>query len=277
MVSAMHSRVVFHKLEPYGDFSLLTPFGRRMQKVLRHRSWMPQEDGSFKPIDAPGPSDFTTWAACFKVYAAVLYMLRLEGSDGRPQPVVKPSSVERYFESFRQLAEQNPEVWHLAVEAEDHADLNTQLTPRGTQSSLDKEVRRPSLAFIARGGPKVPPSLEYKLEAGFRSAVNTSNSNNNRGQKRKAVSSTSASGQGPKKDQRGRYLTTAEGLALCFTYHGRGRTEPCPAGGAHACQFCLGAHRNSMCPSRNTEGGKGKRSKETAASGSKVQQSDSFQ
>eukprot|EP00971_Amphidinium_carterae_P167511 3319084-Amphidinium_carterae.1 len=55
MVSAMHSRVVVHKLEPYGDFSLLSRFGRRMQKVLRHRSWMPEEDGTFKPIDSPGP------------------------------------------------------------------------------------------------------------------------------------------------------------------------------------------------------------------------------
>eukprot|EP00971_Amphidinium_carterae_P247906 4922704-Amphidinium_carterae.5 len=52
MVSAMHARVIVHKLECYGEFSLLTPFGRRMQKVFGHRSWLPQEDGSFKPVNA---------------------------------------------------------------------------------------------------------------------------------------------------------------------------------------------------------------------------------
>eukprot|EP00971_Amphidinium_carterae_P341321 6480075-Amphidinium_carterae.1 len=124
----MHTRVVVHKLEPYGDFSLLTPFGRRMQKVLRHRSWLPQEDGSFRPVDAPGPADFATWAACFKVFASVLYMLRFESDSGELLPVVKPAAIERYFESFRQIADQHPEVWHLAVEAEDRA--RSELFPR---------------------------------------------------------------------------------------------------------------------------------------------------
>ena len=37
---AMHTKVVVLKLEPYADFSILTPHGRRMAKNLRHRSWI---------------------------------------------------------------------------------------------------------------------------------------------------------------------------------------------------------------------------------------------
>ena len=54
-ISAMHTRIVKLCLEPYADFSILTPHGRRMAKVLRHRSWIFQEDGTYKPIDVPGP------------------------------------------------------------------------------------------------------------------------------------------------------------------------------------------------------------------------------
>eukprot|EP00971_Amphidinium_carterae_P172524 3419997-Amphidinium_carterae.1 len=50
--SALHQRVVVFGLEPYADFSLLTPYGRRIAKELRHRSWLPQEDGSYKPAMA---------------------------------------------------------------------------------------------------------------------------------------------------------------------------------------------------------------------------------
>ena len=45
-------------MEPYVGFSLLTPYGRRMAKVLRHRSWILQEDGTYKPIEVPGPDSF---------------------------------------------------------------------------------------------------------------------------------------------------------------------------------------------------------------------------
>ena len=36
-VAGMYARVVTLKLEPYADFSVLTPYGRRIAKVLRHR------------------------------------------------------------------------------------------------------------------------------------------------------------------------------------------------------------------------------------------------
>eukprot|EP00971_Amphidinium_carterae_P197453 3918843-Amphidinium_carterae.2 len=31
-----------------------------MANVLRHSSWVPQQDGSYRPVDVPGPPDFDT-------------------------------------------------------------------------------------------------------------------------------------------------------------------------------------------------------------------------
>eukprot|EP00971_Amphidinium_carterae_P205057 4069660-Amphidinium_carterae.1 len=81
----MEMRIVQQGREPYADFSVLTPYGRRMAKMLRHRSWLPQQDGTYRPYEAPGPGDFETWASCFKVFSAALLMLRFE-ADGVQVP-----------------------------------------------------------------------------------------------------------------------------------------------------------------------------------------------
>eukprot|EP00971_Amphidinium_carterae_P063079 1248166-Amphidinium_carterae.1 len=172
MVSAMHSRVVVHKLEPWRLLAVNSIWPKDA-KVLRHLSWMPQKDGAFQTINAPGPSDFTTWAACLKVHAAVLYMLRFEGSNGLHQLVVKPSSVERYFESFPQFALQNFVVWHQAVEAEDRA--RSELFPR-LKGRLEHAVDAGPWDAVFIAAPRTK-SFEYS---------------NNRGQKRMVVSSTFA-------------------------------------------------------------------------------------
>eukprot|EP00971_Amphidinium_carterae_P341917 6480986-Amphidinium_carterae.1 len=63
-----------------------------------------------------------------------------------------------------------------------------------------------------------------------------------------AMESGGGATSGLKRDHRGRYLTTADGRAICFVFHGRGCQEPCPAGRAHVCQFCLQSHKNNACP-----------------------------
>eukprot|EP00971_Amphidinium_carterae_P340192 6478400-Amphidinium_carterae.1 len=166
----MAARVCDQGLEPYGDFALLTPYGRRMQKHLRYRSWLPQEDGSYKPFEAPGPMDFTTWSACWKVYSAVLLMLRLPDGSGGEIPVVRPQALDIYFEAFSRLVRECPETWHLCVQAEDRCRAECfsrirRALGHAPQEGWDKvferaavddrywdrEVRRPTLSFIARG------------------------------------------------------------------------------------------------------------------------------
>ena len=120
-LAAMHHRIVILGLEPYADFSLLTPHGRRMAKVLRHRSWLPQEDGSYKPVEVPGPDSYATWALCFDVYEVILLMLRFpraEGMEAAPF-VVTPIAIEAYYKMFQELCKEFPDCWHLCQKAED--------------------------------------------------------------------------------------------------------------------------------------------------------------
>ena len=70
-VSAFNARVVTLQLAPYGDFSILTPFGRRMAKVLKHRAWLPNRDGTYRTVEVPGPDSYDVWYSCWRVYACL--------------------------------------------------------------------------------------------------------------------------------------------------------------------------------------------------------------
>ena len=175
-IQALHVRIVELGLEPYADFSLLTPFGRRMAKALRHRSWMLQEDGTYRPVEVPGPDSYPTWEACWKVYEVILLMLRFTttAADGTitKQPVVTPIALEAYSEAFGALVRDHPECWHLCQSAEDRCraehfprlarKLASEKGVQPTWSEVfvaasvddrywDAEVRRPALGFMARG------------------------------------------------------------------------------------------------------------------------------
>jgi len=132
-VVAMEEKVVVRDEAPYADFSILTPFGRRMQKTMKMKSFAFQPDGTWKTAEIPGPPNLQAWQACFKVYRAVLFMLRYPagtttaapaatGSVGlvtRAPLVVQPHSLEQYFEAFMELCLEYPECWHLLMPAED--------------------------------------------------------------------------------------------------------------------------------------------------------------
>ena len=133
-VAAMEDKVVVRDESPYADFSILTPFGRRIQRAMKTKSYSFQPDGTWKAADIPGPPHFQAWQACFRVYRAVLFMLRYNataapaggapvsatrGMVTRRPLVVQPHSLERYFEAFKELCQEFPECWHLLMPAED--------------------------------------------------------------------------------------------------------------------------------------------------------------
>lgn len=185
-ISALHEKIVIRDEEPYADFSILTPFGRRVQKTLRARSWNLQPDGTYKSVDIPGPPSFDSWHACFRVFKAILHMLRYPASPLAPQGslVVSAASIELYYESFRKLVQEFPEAWHLMMAAEDRcrgehfSRLRRQLERAYAAGNVpfgltfdpampwdcvfraaaldarywDEEVRRPATTFVARGG-----------------------------------------------------------------------------------------------------------------------------
>ena len=111
-IPGLHTRVVKLHLEPYADFSVLTPFGRRMAKVLRHRSWLLQPDGTDRPTEVPGPADMDMWYACWRVFATILLMLRWPSAETAPDKdllVCTPAALDQYYEGFRQLVLEHPE------------------------------------------------------------------------------------------------------------------------------------------------------------------------
>jgi len=174
-ICAMSTRVIDLGAEPYADFSLLTPYGRRMQKVLRHRSWIPQQDGSYQPVEVPGPADWDTWKACWDVYEVILLMLRRPVVDGQDvgSLIATPISLEAYLQNFQTLVKENPGCWHLCATAEDRCRAehfpriarrlsdekgyppswsDVFVSAANDDKYWDQHVRRPALRFLATRG-----------------------------------------------------------------------------------------------------------------------------
>ena len=302
-ISAMNARVVGLGLEPYGDFSVLTPYGRRMQKVLRHWSWLPNADRSDRAVEVPGPDSYMIWEACWRVYATIMLMLRWPVPAGSPagtksELVSTPAALEVYFEAFKQLCYDNPECWHLCCKAEDRCRaehfprLKRQLmktNPATTWSDVfiaaarddgywDREVRRPALAFVARGSRGSPPEarkdddltgLKAKVTSTPAPAAEGASPSKRKRQRQKeelnelrakaakndasgGSSKSPRGGASARKDNKGRFVTTKDGLAVCFKFNSdTGCPDPCPNGRSHSCQTCLGEHSSAQCPKQN--------------------------
>jgi hypothetical protein len=294
-VNAMHVRIVELGAAPYADFSILTPHGRRMAKRLRHRSWLLQEDGSYTPTEVPGPATLDAWEACFGVYEVCLLMLRYPDQDqvvNKGEEVVTPIALETYLQHFRRLAKEHPEAWHLCQCAEDRCRaehfprirrrLREEKGSEVTWSAVfiaaamddrywDKEVRRPAIAFLARGGPK---RLRGEEEDAGEDGPGPSKAARKRMRRQQAQAAGiqrgpppparpavqpppqshqdkgKGKGSHPKKDRQNLFVTTAEGMQICFRY-AKGEVphcrDPCPDSRAHVCQKCLGRHPNASC------------------------------
>ena len=115
-IAAMKARVLVHKEVPYADFSILTPYGRRLQKHLKTKSWVMNPDGKWHAVEVPGPDSYDEWLCCWRVYENLLLGLR----DGSPLvPLFNFASLEAYSENVRVLAAEFPELWGLVCRAED--------------------------------------------------------------------------------------------------------------------------------------------------------------
>jgi len=183
-IAAVKARIIDHQETPWADFALFTPFNSRFLKQLKFKSFILQQDGSFKGVEVPGPASFEVWQSSWKVFANVLLGLTVTDPLSKETlPVVTPSALEEYFENFRELVSSYPEVWHLLVVAEDRcraehfARLRRQKIQDHKQGQApgfnplqpwdeifraaardkvywDKAVRDPAIAFLARSSKR---------------------------------------------------------------------------------------------------------------------------
>ena len=121
-IAAIHAKVIVRGEAPYADFSVLTPFGRRVQKQMKARAFQLQQDGTFKALDIPGPPSFEAWTACWEVYRTCLLMLRHPDRSTSPPSsklVATSACLDEYFKRISKLNADYPECWHLLMQAED--------------------------------------------------------------------------------------------------------------------------------------------------------------
>ena len=188
-LSALYRRV--HQLgsPPYADFSVFTPFGKKMYRSTRYRTYIPNLDGTFLMREVPGPANYTQWIACFRVWKVAMVML-----DCIPIAV-----LQQYEMHIEKLVKLYPQCWHLVVSADDKArsdhlarlQLSTTLdhqrgktTPAGwdphtpswgplfrmlldDQTFWAENVHNPALVWLAHGSkgpPKTPSEQVASLE-----------------------------------------------------------------------------------------------------------------
>jgi hypothetical protein len=289
-IAAMHSRVVVHKMEPYGDFSLLTPHGKRFAKEMKFSSWVPMEDGTWQHVLLPGPANFSIWTSCWRVYECILIMLRDVDAQGCTQMVATPNALECYYEAFALLCRENPEAWHLCVVAEDrcrsehfprtwrklaakfgHAPTWSQVFEDAAADDKfwDREVRRPAISDLLRTKGNRNLSAEEDVAANVSMAVAEmkgagkgrprakSQGGKNAFAKAQQAKQPQArmpfadDGAHPRKDHAGRYITSKDGRQLCFNYNKGSCKEPCQLKRAHFCQKCLEKHPAKNCTPDN--------------------------
>jgi hypothetical protein len=155
-IGAMKARVLVHKEVPYADFSILTPYGRRLQKHLKTKSWSMNPDGKWYAIEVPGPSTYSEWLCCWRVYENLLLGLR-EGVP--PVALFSIASLEAYAENVRVLATEFPDLWGLVCRAED----------RCRSEHLVRVRRRMQIAHDAGMCPTFQPNAPW--DSVFRGAA----------------------------------------------------------------------------------------------------------
>lgn len=73
-LAALHKKVYVENRAPYCDFSVWTPFERRMRRIQKCRTcrtFIPLGDGSKLQKDLPGPGTHSAWKASCMIMARI--------------------------------------------------------------------------------------------------------------------------------------------------------------------------------------------------------------
>ena len=110
-LAALYKKVFTENRAPYCDFSVWTPFERRMSKIQKCRVYTPLGDGSFLQKDLPGPGTLAAWRASWNVFKTACIMLN----------VCSLAALEAYSKQLEKLNTQWPRCWGLVYMADDGA------------------------------------------------------------------------------------------------------------------------------------------------------------
>ena len=255
---AMHTRAVELKLEPYADFSILTPHGRRMAKNLRHRSWIPQADGTHQPV-VPGPESLMTSEACFAVWEVIKLMLARSRRRFSPRPrVLAPvskggGSLSRRASPTCGTRSQGTKGAPSDVVRSAHPRCSGRppLGPR-TRTSGDSFPRTRHQEKLQRLRDELACSACSWGSLASHCAGSGQQENQHQNMDQKGNGKGGGKGgkrQHPIKNKQGQFVTTRDGAQICFRFATSTDRDACstprPQGRAHVCQRCLQPHRNN--------------------------------
>ena len=141
-LAALHKKIYIENRAPYTDFSVWTPFERRMSRVQKCRVYTPLGNGSYLQQDLPGPGSFSAWKTNWAVFRTAALMLN----------ICSIASLEAYYRQIERLSTQWPSAWGLIYTADDTAraekldKIRRRITleaNRGRQVPLDWDEARP--------------------------------------------------------------------------------------------------------------------------------------
>ena len=158
-LAALYKRVYTENRSPYTDFSVWTPFERRMSRIQKCRTYTPLGDGSYLQKDLPGPGSHSSWRASWNVFKVACLMLN----------ICSIAALEAYARQIEKLVTQWPKCWGLVYLADDAAraerleKVRRRLTiesAQGRQVPRDWDPTRPwSCVFIV-----LAQDMEYWAE-----------------------------------------------------------------------------------------------------------------
>ena len=135
-LSALSHRVTVLGGSPYADFSVFTPYNRRVARANKFLAHIPQPDGSWLAKEIPGPQNFEAWGFCWRVFRCAAIQI----------DVLRETALSRYHQNMQTLVQEWPECWSIIYLADDKA--RAEMMPR--------RKRQLEAAAAAVGGA-IPP------------------------------------------------------------------------------------------------------------------------
>ena len=175
-LAALRDRVVTRRECPYADFSILTPHGRTMQRQMKARSWVLQQDGTFKSLDLRILEGMLESLSVDLIHATLSFDWSWSASNcGMLGGVLRadckaqcgvPRDMAFADEGGGQVSSRNvrtlQETTHQGWRGKSVADESGLRSPAALGGSVhlsarnkdywEEQVTRPATIFIARGG-----------------------------------------------------------------------------------------------------------------------------